>query len=61
MRTSALFGTKIIGFFLIYVSARTMGGGEGASADILRTKGEGVNFSQFCADVLYGRPLSNWA
>jgi len=26
-------------------------------ADILRTKGEGVNFSRFCADVFYRRPL----
>jgi len=29
-----------------------------ASADILRSEGEG-NFSRFCANVLYGRPLSH--
>jgi len=43
---SALFGAKIIGFFEIY----------GVSA---RTGGEGVNFSRFCADVFYGRPLTD--
>jgi len=44
MRTSALFGKKNFGFFEIY----------GVSAP---TKGEGVNFLQFCADVFYGWPL----
>jgi len=45
MRTSVLFGVKNFGFFKIYcVSARTRGGRE-------------VNFSRFCVDVLYGRPL----
>jgi len=53
MRTSALFGAKNIRFFEIYgVSART---GEGDSADILWTKGDG---DYFFADVLYGRPLT---
>jgi len=31
-----------------------------ASASIIRTRGEGVNFSRFCKDVLYGRPLTIW-
>jgi len=31
--------------------------GSWASANILWTRGEGVNFSQFFADVLYGRSL----
>jgi len=45
MRTSALFGTKNTGVFEIY----------GVST---RTRGKGVNFSRFCADVLfYGRSL----
>jgi len=44
MRTSALFGAKNFGFFEIY----------GVST---RTREEGVNFSRFCADVFYGRPL----
>jgi len=51
MWTSAHFDVKIVVFFEICsVSARTWGW---ASAD----KGEGVNLSRFCADVLYGRPL----
>jgi len=25
--------------------------------DIFRTRGKRINFSRFCADVLYGRPL----
>jgi len=28
-----------------------------ASANNFRTRKEGVNFSRFCADVFYGRPL----
>jgi len=46
MRTSALFDAKNIKFFEIY----------GVPA---RTKEEGVNFSRFCADVFYGRPLKH--
>jgi len=46
MRTSALFGAKKFGLFEIYrVSART--------------RGEGVNFARFYADVFYGRPLKH--
>jgi len=60
MRTSVLFGAYSFEFFEIYdVSARTRGGeGSWASADIFRTRERGVNFSRFCADVFYGRPLS---
>jgi len=48
MRTSAFFGAKTFGFFkILSVSART--------------RGEGVNFSRFCADVFYGRPLNKVA
>jgi len=37
------------------MSARTEGGEDGQdSVD----KGEGVNFSQFCADVFYGQTLN---
>jgi len=56
MRTSAPFGAKTFEFFEIYgVSARKRGL---SSADILRTREEGVNFLQFCRDVCYGRPLT---
>jgi len=59
MRTSALFGAKDSGFFEIYiVSARTIGG-EGLSlCGHFADKGERVNFSRFCADFFYGRPLT---
>jgi len=44
MQMSALFGTKNCRFIEIYgVSAQTRGG---------------VNFSQFCMDILYGRSLT---
>jgi len=49
-----LKGTKDKGLSIKDVSG--MGGF--SSADILQTTGEGVNFSRFCADVLYGRPLT---
>jgi len=52
---SALFGENI-GFFDIYgVSERTRG------VKPMRTfcgQGRRVNFSQFSADILYGRPLN---
>jgi len=49
MRTSALFGEKNIGVFVIYgVSARTRRKGGWSSADVLRTKRQGVNILQFC-------------
>jgi len=57
VRTSALFGAKNSEFFEIYmVCPHGQGVGGRASADILRTREEGVNFSRFCADALYGRP-----
>jgi len=51
------FWCKNIGCFEIYgVSARTRGVSQGGH---FRTWGRGVNFSQFCAATLYGRPLRN--
>jgi len=59
MRTSALYGAKNFGFFENYdTSARTKERRGCASADIFRTRGEGVNFSRFCADVFNGRPVT---
>jgi len=48
---------KNIGFFEIYsVSAVT---DKGEDIEPVRTRGGGrVNFSRFCSDVLYGRPLA---
>jgi len=56
MWMSALFCTKNSRFFEIYgMPARTRG------VDPMWTRREGVNFSRFCADVFYGRPLTvNW-
>jgi len=60
MLTFALFGAKNFGFFEIYiVSARTRGEGDLSQCGHFAKKGGGVNFSRFCADVLYGRPLNN--
>jgi len=59
MRTSALFDAKNTGFFEIYgVSARIRSEGV-ESVRIICGQGGGVNFSRFCADVLYGLPLTN--
>jgi len=59
MRPYALFGAKKFGFFEIYcMSTRTKGEGGLGQCEHVSDK-EGVNFSQFCADVLYGRPLNN--
>jgi len=56
MRTSELLDAKNCGFFEMYgVSVRTDKG-----VEPVRTffgKRGGVNFSRFCVDVLYGRPL----
>jgi len=57
MWTSALFGAKIIWFskFMVYPHRQ----GKGLSqSDILRTRGKGVSFSRFCADIFFGRPLT---
>jgi len=57
IRTSALFGAKNFGYFEFMVFPHGQGGeGVWGTAD----KGEGVIFSQFCADVFYRRPLSNY-
>jgi len=52
---SALFGFDKLRIFRNFWCVRTVKGCC-ASADILRTRREGVNLSKFCADVLYGRP-----
>jgi len=58
MRTYALFGAKNVGFFAIYgVSARTIRGGGVEPVRTFSDKGGGVNFSRFCVDVFYERPL----
>jgi len=60
MRTSAPFGAKNIEFFEIYgVSARTKWEVEPVLT-FFGQGGEGVNFSRFCADVFYGRPLTGF-
>jgi len=57
MRTSAIFGVKAPDFSKIYgVSAWTKGGGVEPLRTFCGQRG-GVNFSRFCADALYGRPL----
>jgi len=59
MRTSSLFCAKNFGFFKIYcVSARIRGEKGLNQCGHFSDKREGVNFSRFCADVFYGRPLS---
>jgi len=59
MRTSALFDAKNCRFFEIYdVSAQTREEGQLSQCrDFYGQGGEGVNFSRFCANVLYGRSL----
>jgi len=58
MRTSALIGAKNFGFFEIYgVTAWTKGRGL-SQCGYFADKGERANFSRFCADVFYGRPLT---
>jgi len=57
MRTSAHFGAKNLEFFEMYgVSALTRGW-RVKPVQIFFGQG-GVNFSRFCADVFYGRPLT---
>jgi len=53
---SALFGAKNFEFFEIYGMSAQARGVDRANADNLRTGGEGVNFSRFCAKAFYGRP-----
>jgi len=57
MRTSAFFRQKNFGFFEMFsVSARTRGRGFSQCRHFSDKEG-GVNFSQFCPDIFYGRPL----
>jgi len=59
MRTSAFFGAKYVGFFEIYgVSARITERGLSQCGHFANKVEGRVNFSRFCADILYGRPLS---
>jgi len=62
MQTSALLQkiyAKSFGFFEICdVSARTRGKGVKPVQTFCGQPGRGINFSQFCADVFYGRPLT---
>jgi len=59
MRMSALFGVKNFGFFKNFgVFARTRGERKLSQCGHFVDK-EGVNFSRFCADVFYGRPVNN--
>jgi len=54
------FWSKNFKFFKIYgVSAGRGRDGGKVSADNFQTRGEGVSFSSFCADILYGRPLTH--
>jgi len=53
MFTTALFGANN-GIFEIYGLNRMDMWGRGLSQC---EQGEGINFSRFCADVLYGRPI----
>jgi len=58
MQTSALFGAKNSGFFRIYgVSVRIRGVDPVRAWHFADRVGE-VNFSGFCADVLYGWALT---
>jgi len=53
------FWYKIFRIFRNFWCVRTdKGEGLWAIADIFRTRGGRVNFTQFCADVFYGQPLT---
>jgi len=59
MKAFTRFGPKNFRFFEIYGVVRTDKGGGGLSQCLhLRTRGEEINFSRFCADVFHGRPLT---
>jgi len=57
MWTSALFGTKTPDFSKFMVCPHGQEREGWSNADILRTRGKGINFSQFCTNVFYRRPL----
>jgi len=54
MQTSAFLQQKTSIFRHLWCVCMDNGGW--ASANILQTRGVSVNFSQYCADVFYGRP-----
>jgi len=54
----SIFWRKKFEFFEIYsVSVRTRGEGVEPVQTFYGQGGQGVNFSRFCADILYERPL----
>jgi len=55
MRTFALFGAKTLDFPKFMVCPHGQGGWEAEPVQAFFDKGERVNFSQFYADVFYGR------
>jgi len=58
MRTFALFVTKISVFLKSIVGPHGQGERGLSQCGYCFGQDGGVNFSPFCADVLYGRPLS---
>jgi len=59
MRTSAIFDAKTLDFSKFRTDRGRWEEEERgrANADIFQTREEGLNFSRFCVDVLYWRPL----
>jgi len=57
MRTSAIFGAKYLRIFRNLWCVRTDKGRGFSKCGHFEDKGKGINFSRFCADVFYGRPL----
>jgi len=57
MRTFALFGAKNFDFSKFLVCPHGQGKDGVEPVRTFFRQGEGVNFSRFCADVFYGRPL----
>jgi len=55
-----IFGEKNLGFFEIYCMSTQTRGEEVSQCGHFADKwgGQGVNFFRFCANVLYGRPLT---
>jgi len=61
MRTSSLFGAKNFKIFEIFdVFARTKEEGVEPVRTFCGQEGGKVDFLRFCADVFYGRPLTNY-
>jgi len=57
MRMSALFSEKKMDFLKLMVCPHEQGGGGWASADILRTRGEGSIFRDFVRTSFMEGPL----